>query len=361
MNKITKILLTLLLPTIAMAQTPFSIDSAKALMKANKYPQATEMLEKQIKANSDDFQSAILLGDCYLKTDKAKKAVAILEKQKDNKDFKEAEYKLLANALTTNKKNDDASAVLKEGLGKYPKSGLLYMEMGLTEMYGNKYPNAIRYWDMGISAQPEFDGNYYCEARLYASSPNKIWSTYYSEIFICITKDTLKAAEISKILYDDYAKSIAILPDSFSVNMIAKANINMPTTNEKIKLPYSEVFQKLMYYAVEPSFMNKEQMNFETVAKIRTNFMKKLFETGMDKEYPSMIFNWYKDLSKKKYEDCYNHWLIRYSNPTAFKTWTDANQDKYNEFLEFMTESPLTPSEDNRFTRMQLGAEKKTK
>ncbi|MEI7595227.1 MAG: tetratricopeptide repeat protein [Bacteroidota bacterium] len=328
-------------------------DSVNALMNKNLYSKAIPMLENAIKSAPDDFDANKTLGICYLKSEKEKKAIQIFEKLKADKKFGELEFKYLANAYFQSKKKEDAVAVIKQGLSKFPNSGLMFEELGMMELKEGKFQNAIKYWDMGISASPQYDGNYFCEAKLFANSPQKVWGIFYSELFLCLTKDTLKAAEISKSLHAIYTKNIQIYPDSFTVDLITETNVNMPTTNEKIKLPFINIFEKLMFFAVQPIFINQEKINTETISKIRINFTTKLFETGMDKEHPSIVFNWHRQLLKNNYLEAYNYWLLRYADAKAFNGWKEKNTDKYDAFIEFMNENALTPDEENRFVRMQ--------
>ena len=353
--KKTAIIITILMSYFNINAQSFSEikDTVNILISKNLYSKAIPLLENADKTTPNDFDCLNMLGTCYLKSEKGKKAVQIFEKIKSDKKFGINEYKNLSNAYYQIKKKEDAVNTIKQGLSKFPNAGLLFEELGYIELKEGKFNNAVKYWDMGIFAQPDYDGNYYCQAKLFSSSPQKVWGIFYSEIFLCLTKDTIKAEEISKSLQNIYINNIQIYPDSFTVNLIAETNVNVPTTNEKIKLPFIIVFQKLMLFAVQPIFINGEKINTETINKIRSNFCNKLFETGMDQEYPSIIFNWYRLLSKKNYFEAYNYWLLRYANPKSFIDWREKNTEKYEEFLEFINENILTPDEENRFIRMQ--------
>jgi tetratricopeptide (TPR) repeat protein len=111
-------------------------DEAYFAYLSRDYSKAQDIGKKIVQRSDADFQSYQILGLTY-------KAIA--------------EYK-------------DADKLYKDGIKKFPKSGVLYCDYGdMLTQYGNK-KGAILQWEKGIAADPNYSGNYYYASKYYADN-----------------------------------------------------------------------------------------------------------------------------------------------------------------------------------------------
>src|SRR5207344_2726491 len=100
----------------------------------------------------------------------------------------------------------ECDKMYREGLVKFPNSGVLYSEYGDLLTTTQSTDAAITYWEKGIKADPNYSSNYYFAAKYYAQKGNVIWGLLYSEIFVNIESFTKRTEEIKSILFGGYQK-----------------------------------------------------------------------------------------------------------------------------------------------------------
>ena len=94
----------------------------------------------------------------------------------------------------------------KDALKRFPKSPVLYSEYGALLSENKNEDAAIKQWEKGIEADPNYSSNYYYAAKYYAQKGNVLWGILYSEIFVNIESLTKRTTEIKDILYGGYQK-----------------------------------------------------------------------------------------------------------------------------------------------------------
>ena len=181
---------------------------AVKLEDAGKFDDAMKLLNDAIKLDPHNIDYPYEMTYCYYSQKQYQKVVDVLEKLKHNPDSFDRLYELLGNSYDLLGNSDKAIATYRDGLKKFPNSGVLYLEMGVIPLFKKDYNSALNYFEKGIEVQPDFPSNYYWAAKLYCGSDDKVWGMLYGELFINLERNSGRTAEMSKLLYDTYKTSI---------------------------------------------------------------------------------------------------------------------------------------------------------
>jgi hypothetical protein len=191
--------------------------------------------------------------------------------------------------------------------------------------------------------------NYYALGRLLGSSPEKVWGILYGELFMNINRDTssAKRKEFSKLIFDTYQAG-------FKSGFSRAFNVNVPQTNEKIRLPFAATFEKAIFRCSDDVLKDNPALSLKLINDIRTSFLKKWFDNKADAEFPCMIFDWQNTIYEAGHFEAYNYWLFQYGNEEEFKTWKTENSEKWDNFITWIEENGLQISMQNLFLKKSL-------
>ena len=212
----------------------------------------------------------------------------------------------------------DCEKMYKLGLKKFPKSGVLYNEYG--EVLGTENGGeAIKLWEKGIEADPNYSSNYYNASKYYYSKNEKVWCVLYGEIFLNIESYSARTAEMKDILMEAYKKLFAdaeLLKNQNTKNGFVSAFLN------QINSEASAITQGI---------------SAESLTVLRTRFILSWFDKPVI-QYPFRLFDYHRQLSKEGMFDAYNQWLFGAAqNLERFQAWSKSHAEEYNRFIQFQS------------------------
>jgi tetratricopeptide (TPR) repeat protein len=258
-------------------------DEAYFAYLSRDYSKAQDIGKKIVQRSDADFQSYQILGLTY-------KAIA--------------EYK-------------DADKLYKDGIKKFPKSGVLYCDYGdMLTQYGNK-KGAILQWEKGIAADPNYSGNYYYASKYYADNNNIFWSTLYGEIFVNVESLSTRTAEIKNLLLSDYKTLL-----STHANLEAlKGGGN----------DFEKAVSTSMLAAMEAE---TGDISPEMITAFRTRFLLSWENTNANL-YPYKLFDYSLQLLREGMFDAYNQWMFgSIINKNKFDNWVYTHDEEMQNFTQ---------------------------
>lgn len=353
MKKFTYTLLLLFICTNLHTQTQKNKDKAEELLNDaiilidyGYYSEAIEYLEEAQTLDPQNIAYPYEIAYANYKDERYSDAIEIGEKIKNHKDSGPAVYELLGNAYDMDGKHKKAISIYYEGLQKFPKSGRMYMEIGIT--YGRKLEldSAVVNLEKAIEIEPNFSSPYYHLSRIFSFSTERIWTLIYGELFINLEKDTKRTLEISKLLYKTYNQLISFKGDTTKVTL------------SKISLPETQKFAAFFELSLTlSSYEFEKKFSIEFLNKVRTKFIDLFNESENFKNYKIILFEWHKKLIEKGYFEFYNYWLFNAGKKSEFKKWYKSNETKFKEFDSWMGDNSLRIDSTNYFVRKMLKTE----
>lgn len=212
----------------------------------------------------------------------------------------------------------EAEDLYKEGLKKFPSSGVLYNEFGELYAMQNKLSDAIIQWEAGIKADPGYSNNYYNATMYYSKVKEDLfWVILYGELFINLESYSEHTSVIKVKLFSAYKKM-------FTGDLLDKLASN----------PANTPFQKAWFANVgSASTVTKDGVNTETLSALRTRFILNWFYNKQNETTPFHLFEHQQYLIKEGLFDAYNQWIFgEVSSKDDYLMWVNTHTKEQSFF-----------------------------
>ncbi len=233
----------------------------------------------------------------------------------------EQSYQILGLAYKGNSSFKEAEALYKEGLKKFPESGVLYNEYGELYAMQNKLSDAIIQWEAGIKADPSYSNNYYNATMYYSKVQiDLFWVIQYGEIFVNLESYTAHSALIKVKLYDAYKKL-------FTGDALDKL-ATTPNLNE---------FQKAWFTNIAlASSVTKGGIDADILGALRTRFILNWFNAKQNEKTPFHLYEHQQYLLKNGLFEAYNQWIFgEVANQQYYQMWANTHGRELNLYQSY--------------------------
>lgn len=320
------------------------VEKGHQYMKEGKYKEAIQEYEQ---ASALVPQIAFLqyeIAHAYYQMEDYDEAIIRLTTLKQHPESFDQIFQLLGNAYRHEKNIDQAIATYKEGLARFPNSGRLYLELGITDYTLEKIKTAVDYWETGIAAQPSFERNYFHLADYYSETTEKVWAALYGEVFINITTNDERLFDAKDLLFKTYKKAFYGSKDG----KIDFTEISIKTQDKKNRMPFQMAFEEIMTQAAKNILPKKqEDFNIITLAKIRKKFIEIWFSEGYNNRFPNSLFDFQKKVIDEGYFESYNIMIFSDFKSDEYKNWAQANSKKLPEYYSWIRDNRYKVGMDN--------------
>ena len=291
-------------------------ETAKTFIRQGDYTNAIVVLNRALQQEPKNIELLKDLAFSYYLDRNYEKSLAIAKPLTERPDADVQSFQILGMVYKGTEERKECAKMYKEGLKKFPKSGVLHNEYG--EVLGTSNGNeAIKEWEKGIEVDPSFSTNYYNASRYYYTRNNKIWCVLYGEIFVNIESYSTRTDEMKDIISEEYKK---IFADAVLLK-------NQNTKN-----------------AFESAFINEMNNHANAIANgvsaealtvLRTEFILAWFDKPVI-AFPFRLFDYHRQLLKEGLFNAYNQWLFGSAqNLAQFQVWSSTHADEYNRFIAF--------------------------
>lgn len=340
------IFITFLNSSIAQTNAEVALIKGKEaikLMDDNKIVESRKLLEEAEQLDPKRFDYPYELAYTYYLEKNYEEAIKKLEKVADHKEVQPQLFQLLGNSYDLLNKPEKAIEKYNDGLKKFPKSGMLYLEIGNVLSGRKSEDDGIEYYEKGIELDPNFSSNYYWASKYYCKSTEEVWGIMYGEIFINLERNSKRTSEISKLLFDTYKSQIKFTSASeVSTSFCQKMSMDI---NQPNKLPFCLIYEPILAMSIN----GVSQIDLNTLDIIRTNFVKNYFRNESLKKQPNVLFQYQKTMLENGNLEAYNHWLLLMGDTENFNSWKQNNLGKWENFTKWFKENKIELNDTNKF------------
>lgn len=316
------ILLMLVLFSLAgniMAQGSDSTEAgtkAKAFLRQGDYTNAILILNRALQAEPDKLEyQKDLAWAYYLKRDYIK-GLEVAKPIVKRKDADVQSFQILGMMYKAIEERKDCEKMYREGLRRFPNSGVLYNEYGEMLWTKQDFTESVKLWERGILMEPAYPGNYYNAAKYYYFSADKVWGILYGEVFINLESYSQRTTEIQTQLLDGYKKL-------FIDGDIMKNQANR-----------SDFATAVLENMKKHSGIIASGISVDALNKLRRAFLSDWLKTDA-KRFPYRLFEYQQQLITANMFDAYNQWVFSSANAPQYKNWSTAHAEEVSTFSNF--------------------------
>lgn len=309
--------------------------SASQSLQQKDYANSIMLLNQAIRQAPDNVSLRRDLAYTYYLSGKADEARKIIEPVVQSEFADEQTFQIAAAIENVSGKFGKAKRVLKDGIRKFPHSGLLYSSLGNLYSTEKSDKSALEAWRTGIQADPGYGANYYGSARMFNSKGNYVWALIYGEIFLNLDQDPFKGNQIKKMMLSAYQ---AILSEGSSSDL---PSFRGDGQREKRAATFEDCYKKVL---IDNALAIRSGFDTETITMLRTRFLME-WQASYARRFPFTLFSWQDKMLKAGYYDAYNQSLFgAVNNSQAFQLWVKQFSDNYGAFEKWMKGHPLQPA-----------------
>ncbi|HET8572475.1 MAG TPA: tetratricopeptide repeat protein [Edaphocola sp.] len=309
--------------------------SAQQSLQQKDYANSIMLLNQAIRQAPDNVSLRRDLAYTYYLSGKADEARKIIEPVVQSEFADEQTFQIAAAIENVSGKFGRARRILKDGIRKFPHSGLLYSSMGNLYSMEKSDQSALDAWMTGIRSDPGYGANYYGAARMFNSKGNYVWALIYGEIFLNLDQDPFKGNQIKKMMISAYQ---AILSEG-SADLPSFRGDNGQKQGKIVS--FEDCYKKVLQ---DNALAIRSGFNTETLTMLRTRFLME-WQMSYARRFPFTLFTWQGKLIQAGYFDAYNQWLFgAVNNSQAFQLWVKKFADNYGDFEKWDKGHPLQPA-----------------
>lgn len=293
-------------------------ETAKTMLQQGDLENAIALLESAVKqAPSDiDIQKDLAYAT-YLYRDFAK-SIQVGTALAERNDADEQVYQILGLSYKAIASYKEGAKMYKNAIRKFPNSSVLLNEYGELLAMDKNLTEAIQQWEKGITADPNYSGNYYNACIYYTKSFNWARVIIYGELFVNMESFTERTQEVKKALVNAWQKIL--------VPTVATQQLR--NTNNGFEKNLLTIFAQL-------AESNKAGFQLNNSTNIRTQFLKAWFN-GPATTYPFHLFRVQQYFVEEGMMEAYDQWLFGEAvDPNAYKTWQTNNNKAAMAFSEY--------------------------
>ena len=277
-----------------------------------KTKKAVDLLKEAQSLDDESITYPYEIAVAYYDAERYIDAVRVLDSLLRHPQCNDRIYQLLGNSLDFLGNKEKANVIYFTGLKKFPNSGRLYMELGSMEVQQENYEEALKFWSKGTQVDPNFPNLYYYISQAYNALDRNVLALLTAEIYLNLTNNQQKYAEVSKFIFDIYKENIC-KEDSCS-NRFTLLPPKAPNLLI-FEIEYEE-FTNISANEIDITYKN---ISIAKLTELRTLVLQKWIANNNHITYPNTITDYQKEALDEGVFDIYSYWILAYANEEEVK------------------------------------------
>jgi len=251
----------------------------------------------------------------------------------------------LGSALDEAGDRAEAEAVLRDGLKKNPKSGVLYSDLGTTLRGAGRLKEALDVYLQGTAAEPAFPGNYRRAAELYAQSDQRALALVYGEMFRLLEPE--RSERTAELMVDVCRQAITTKGGGKNAETI----VSLAPRQSVVEVgpdgaPRTPLVP--LPLAIELSFgpglvaAHKQGLDLASLHRARAALVAAIAKPdGPFKDHKLPLLPWLVALDAAGHLEAYDRWLYGPAFPEEMQAWGRSHRKEVEAMSTWAHEHPL--------------------
>lgn len=303
-------------------------EEGESLMRDSRYRDAVQRFTRAVALDGKSRPLQLQLARAHFFDQNYKACMGICQPLMQHKKPSMEAFQLYGNCQQEMGKDYEALATYQNGLQHFPKSGLLYMEMGILEFARQRDSVALIHWEDGIRVEPTFSPNYYLAAKSQYQRGDFAWAFLYAETFINLDRTGERVRDMSKLLYQAFIQARHYDYQGEFHWRFSKAMLPSP-----------------LHVLLEASFQSSHPdtawtPDIATLGEGR-RFAAFYLQSRLPDNGAAPLFKWQQRIAAQGHFEAYNYWLLYDARPDDFMLWYETHKTEYEAFEAWFMRMPF--------------------
>jgi tetratricopeptide (TPR) repeat protein len=251
----------------------------------------------------------------------------------------------LGSALDELGADAEAISVLRAGLARFPRSGLLHSELATTLLGTGKFEEAFRLYDKGTQVDPASPPNYLHLARLLAESKGPGMTLIYGEMFRLLEPHTPRSRDMAALMVAVCGRAVKIKKKAgkdFDATISLAPDIVIEGEEQVKRLPLVNVLELSFGPGLVKAHI--DGFNLASLHGAREALLAHVNKPGSPFDWSSVpLFQWLRSLHDAGHLEAYDYWLYGPAMPNEYERWAKAHAVKMRAMAEYLATHALVP------------------
>ncbi len=317
------------------------VESAMAAMDRGDLPRAIRGLE-DVRARHPE--NGVVLHELALAYRLAKKpgeAVNVLSPYRAR--LPPAVLAGLGIALDELGRHAESVAVFREGLARYPRSGLLYADLGTALLGQNKVEEALKLYQKGIEVDRAEPANYIRLSVLLSRTDHRGLTLVFGETFRLLEPTSERSVGLALIMAEVLKSSVkrtAKDGGEVEATVTLAPNVAIERPEQIAELPLVNIFE----LAFGPPLVraHKDGLTLASLHQARVEFVGIMNKPESPFDWNAVpVFRFMREANANGMLEVYDYWLFGPAFPEEFSRWAEANRPSAEVLGRYIAEHPL--------------------
>ena len=312
-----------------------SLESAIRSVDEGHIDVGISMLEALLTLYPDNYIVRYELAYAHLHNDDYEKTLEASLPLLTHPDANTSAYSIVGSCYDYLGQSDKALETYTLGLERFPKSGLLHVEKGITAYRQNDFQKALDHYEKAIEVAPSYDAGYYHAAKLYRESTAPIVGLLYAETHILLSNRRDRNAEMTDMIMDILHDKIRVDGDTIRVTLVENMTVGDAMTRQQSFMMGLE-----LGYAVGCSAV-KNGWTLASVTELRGAGLD-MFISMVTLDEHMALQRFQKAVKDAGHWEAYNILILGSAFPEETDAWFDDpdNEKKFASFAEWFRAYP---------------------
>lgn len=293
------------------------------LINQQKNNEAIEKLKEAQKLDKESITYPYEIAVAYYNKEEFGKSIKLLDSLRSHRQVNPQIYQLLGNSFDYLARRQEARNIYEEGLRKFPKSGRLYLELGIVEIQEEKEELGLKTWIKGTEVDPNYANTYYRLAELYNKRKELIKAILNAEIFINLSDNQKKSDEMSVLILNIYINAYVLKDSVYYFDLVSQS---------KRSVTFLESSYNNYINAAAKAINLKSELTLDYIIELRKFILMDWYKDKINEKYPNQIIDFNKKVLDAGFFEIYSRWIFSGANQEEFMKWAKENSQSVSKF-----------------------------
>ena len=236
----------------------------------------------------------------------------------------------------------EAETILRRGIARHPRAGLLYSELAVVVGRQGRVEEAVSLFLQGMDAQPDWPTNYVHAANLLSDSRAAGMTLYWGEIFRLLEPRSERSEQLATTMVAVLQQRVQVsAPDASGDRQVS---VSLAPGQAEVSIRPGGALTMPFVHAIELGLGTSlamaalEGFSLASIHRARARFVS-------SPQPHTQLFDWLGQLAEANLLEAYDTWLFGPAFPDEAAAWVSAHPGAIEALQGHVQTHPFRPTE----------------